>query len=718
MPQVKEYSVSEWSALSPAQIAAPLPWSETSLCVHHAGYKGTRGGVLMIRLGDGADAQSLCVKPCQRLVNMDLELLAADILSAAGLRVPAARLATQAEIEDEMVPNLIAKFECTSGSWNIPDFLASAGLYCMRADLRKQAGIPDSVAVAQLAALKASRAERRAAIEAGEARAEPVAVLEFVRGPTLPQAGGIAALGEGEYETLGLLAALDVLLNNADRLPIFFETEGNQGNLGNIILEPSADGSVVCCAIDSCVNPLEGAALEKYVERIRAQGSTPSLTAASAALEMLGGTVLLDSHLSALRYGWYQGLEKICEMTQNGALRAAIDTRVDAAVAAGGTRGELPKATTHLLTVAEAIASLVAAGGVPPPRHPPEAYPENRLSGSSALGAFLMKACASLPPDATALFAFDFDKTLTNGFAPPGASLEARIRGGAHTLEGLKATADLPGARRYIITARADETGRVSQGTLQQLASQISRSQPELLEYFDAPSDESCHRIVKLSSTLVPDTALSEAVSGGTSHGTSLGTSSSPGASPPHAWWWRDVPLSRGGGMYATLQGDGGPILHGGSVLASGYNKCLALLFACTAQSDARPPTHIFFVDDNPHNAYEVHCDLPERMRVWAGAEACHSGPQVTGWAPVVRSLWWDLHEEEFESQTIPPNTSGPDFAYLRDGAHRDFLYGPALRHFGLSPSDIAERAQRYERVRKEREELRAASRSNAEPAS
>ena len=326
-----------------------------------------------------------------------------------------------------MVPNLIAKFECTSGCWNIPDFLASAGLYCMRADLRQQAGIPDNVAVAQQAALNASRLERRAAIEAGEARAEPVAVLEFVRGPTLPQAGGIAALGQVEYETLGRLAALDVLLNNADRLPIFFETEGNQGNLGNIILEPSSDGSVVCCAIDSCVNPLEGAALDKYAERIRAQGLTPSLSAASAALGMLGGAVLLDSHLSALRHGWYQGLEKICEMTRNGALRAAIDARVDAAVAAGGTRGELPKATTHLLTVAEAIASLVAAGGVPPPRHPPEAYPENRLSGSSALGAFLMKACASLPPDATALFAFDFDKTLTNGFAPPGAITEVCV---------------------------------------------------------------------------------------------------------------------------------------------------------------------------------------------------------------------------------------------------------------------------------------------------
>ena len=92
--------------------------------------------------------------------------------------------------------------------------------------------------------------------------------------------------------------------------------------------------------------------------------------------------------------------------------------------------------------------------------------------------------------------------------------------------------------------------------------------------------------------------------------------------------------------------------------------------------------------------------------------------PEVSVAAPTVRSIWWDLHEEEFESQTIPPNTSGPDFAYLRDCVHGDFLYGPALRHFGLSPSDMAERAQRYERVRKEREELRAASRSNAEPAS
>ena len=114
-------------------------------------------------------------------------------------------------------------------------------------------------------------------------------------------------------------------------------------------------------------------------------------------------------------------------------------------------------------------------------------------------------------------------------------------------------------------------------------------------------------------------------------------------------------------------------------------------------------------------NAYEVHCDLPDRLRQWAAREAASSGSQVTGAVPVVRSLWWDLYEEEFESQTIVPNTLGADFAYLHDGAHREFLYGPALRHFGLSPSDITERAQRYERVQKEREELRVAAAAVAE---
>ena len=691
VPEVKAYSFSDWSALAPANIELPVPWSEVSLCVHHAGYMGTRGGILVVRLGDGAEARSLCVKPFdKRLVNGDHELLATDILRAAGLRVPAARLASQAEIDDEITPSLIAKFECTSGSWSMPDFLQNAGLYFLRADLRQKAGISEDLATAQQEALKAKRAERRAAIEAKEARAEPVAVLEFVRGPTLLQCGSITSLGEGEFEALGLMAAFDVLLNNTDRLPVLFDTEGN---LGNVILEPGSDGGVVCCAIDSCANPLEGAALERHLARLRAQAHEPDLTAAAAAFSTLCGAALLEAQLDAIRRGWRRGLVRICEMVRGGALQAAIDARADAAVAAGGARGELAKASAYLLSVARAIADLPgAADGAPPPQRPlsatapPDAHPENRLSGWAGLGTFLVEACSSLPADAVPLFAFDFDKTLTNGFAPPGACLEARVRGGAHTLDGLRATAAVPCSRRCIITARADETGRVSQGKLQQVVSQLHRAQPELLEFFEIPSDESCHRIVEL----VPGEA-------------------SEVASENRVRRWRDVPRATWGpGMYATLQGDGRPILVGGAVYAAGYSKSLALLRACIAESVA-VPTHIFFVDDAPNNAYEVHRDLPGWLREWSADEASRGARQDLAAEPVVRSLWWDLHEEEFESKSIATTTSGADFAYLRDGADQGFLYSSALRHFGLSESDIVERAEKYERVRREHEARQAA---------
>ena len=694
VPEVKAYSFSDWSALAPANIELPVPWSEVSLCVHHAGYMGTRGGVLVVRLGDGAEARSLCVKPFdKRLVNGDHELLATDILRAAGLRVPAARLASQAEIDDEITPSLIAKFECTSGSWSMPDFLQNAGLYFLRADLRQKAGIPEDLATAQQEALKAKRAERRAAIEAKEARAEPVAVLEFVRGPTLLQCGSITSLGEGEFEALGLMAAFDVLLNNTDRLPVLFDTEGN---LGNVILEPGSDGGVVCCAIDSCANPLEGAALERHLARLRAQAHEPDLTAAAAAFSTLCGAALLEAQLDAIRRGWRRGLVRICEMVRGGALQAAIDARADAAVAAGGARGELAKASAYLLSVARAIADLPgAADGAPPPQRPlsatapPDAHPENRLSGWAGLGTFLVEACSSLPADAVPLFAFDFDKTLTNGFAPPGACLEARVRGGAHTLDGLRATAAVPCSRRCIITARADETGRVSQGKLQQVVSQLHRAQPELLEFFEIPSDESCHRIVELVPGEASEVASENA--------------------PQGAWRWRDVPRATWGpGMYATLQGDGRPILVGGAVYAAGYSKSLALLRACIAESVA-VPTHIFFVDDAPNNAYEVHRDLPGWLREWSADEASRGARQDLAAEPVVRSLWWDLHEEEFESKSIATTTSGADFAYLRDGADQGFLYSSALRHFGLSESDIVERAEKYERVRREHEARQAA---------
>ena len=120
-------------------------------------------------------------------------------------------------------------------------------------------------------------------------------------------------------------------------------------------------------------------------------------------------------------------------------------------------------------------------------------------------------------------------------------------------------------------------------------------------------------------------------------------------------------------------------------------------------------PTHIFFIDDAPNNAYEVHRDLPGWLQQWSARRVGEGGRQEAAVEPVLRSLWWDLFEEEFVSKTTAPTTSGPDFAYLRDGAHQDFLYGSALRHFGLTESTIVGRARQYDQVQRERDARQAA---------
>jgi len=90
-------------------------------------------------------------------------------------------------------------------------------------------------------------------------------------------------------------------------------------------------------------------------------------------------------------------------------------------------------------------------------------------------------------------------------------------------------------------------------------------------------------------------------------------------------------------------------------------------------------------------------------------AEAVAAAAAAKAAAVVVRALWWDLHDEEFVAGTATPTTSGPDFAYLRDHLQQGFVYDAALRHFGLSPADIAERAEKYERVHQERAQRRLA---------
>lgn len=296
----------DWADLGRSDIAAPLPWALASRCVHIAGGIGSNGGVLAVQLGEGDAASAVCVKQFDaKKVRPDMEMLAAHLLRAARVRAPLARYATQAEIDDEIAPAVGKAYFEGGGSWACPRL-------CMQAMFEQPAivaklGLPDKLVDEWRDKWQAERAQKRVAIEAGEERAEAIAVIEFVRGPTLLQGGG-GALGEAEYEALGRLAAFDVLLNNFDRLPVLFD---NEGNLANVMLERREGGGVTCCAIDSCVNPLRGAAREKYLRwaqvhppytrsrplprsplvnrRLRSEAPEPDLAQAAAALAAAAG---------------------------------------------------------------------------------------------------------------------------------------------------------------------------------------------------------------------------------------------------------------------------------------------------------------------------------------------------------------------------------------------------------------------------------------------
>ena len=381
----------DWADLGRSDIAAPLPWALASRCVHIAGGIGSNGGVLAVQLGEGDAASAVCVKQFDaKKVRPDMEMLAAHLLRAARVRAPLARYATQAEIDDEIAPAVGKAYFEGGGSWACPRL-------CMQAMFEQPAivaklGLPDKLVDEWRDKWQAERAQKRVAIEAGEERAEAIAVIEFVRGPTLLQGGG-GALGEAEYEALGRLAAFDVLLNNFDRLPVLFD---NEGNLANVMLERREGGGVTCCAIDSCVNPLRGAAREKYLRwaqvhpPLHTQPAASTLAAREQAAALRGAgagpgaggsgprrrggrcTAPLPSprerrpraygslfstpapradtgtgpepDTAALRRGWAGGLADIAEMARGGALAAALESFGAEAALAGADRDELDAA--------------------------------------------------------------------------------------------------------------------------------------------------------------------------------------------------------------------------------------------------------------------------------------------------------------------------------------------------------------------------------------
>jgi hypothetical protein len=82
------------------------------------------------------------------------------------------------------------------------------------------------------------------------------------------------------------------------------------------------------------------------------------------------------------------------------------------------------------------------------------------------------------------LLIFDFDRTLTNGFAEPGQPLDKRIRGGEASLSALN-QACAKGIEMFIVTARAP-----TKLTIEQLEASLNNCQQELFQVFGKSTDE------------------------------------------------------------------------------------------------------------------------------------------------------------------------------------------------------------------------------------
>ncbi|KAH9258592.1 hypothetical protein BASA81_003094 [Batrachochytrium salamandrivorans] len=113
-----------------------------------------------------------------------------------------------------------------------------------------------------------------------------------------------------------------------------------------------------------------------------------------------------------------------------------------------------------------------------------------RIDGRLGLGNLISRL--ELEPGRD-VFVFDFDRTLTNGFASPDQELDItlRIRGGSHTLDALRLLKRL-GVEMYIVTAR-----NPSRLTIEQLEASIQRCQLELGEFF-LPSPDSQYVVESL----------------------------------------------------------------------------------------------------------------------------------------------------------------------------------------------------------------------------
>lgn len=327
-----------------SQDIALVPWDTALLGTHLAGGKGTEGignfdtgsggGIDVVELAGGT---AVCVRKGTSIIT---EVIADALAEVLGVRVARMRLVNGDSEEGRTIREV-------SKRWMSEDIGREL------ARLEKQLPMMDTKTAANVKAWLNWSAH--------------CAVVEFVPGTSLGTAvAALEAPSPGLLAGLGHLCALDLLLNNMDRMPL--PCWGNDGNLTNAIVTTANE----LVGIDQQVRHIDpGPSLDAYLGKVRnlsakvLQGSAPAITASiRTAISKHCGVDLSDGSLELVIEGMGAVLRKVALEARSGLLResmAAAVAKVEKANLSAGPVDPASIAVKDVVFVEQVIDAVVKA---------------------------------------------------------------------------------------------------------------------------------------------------------------------------------------------------------------------------------------------------------------------------------------------------------------------------------------------------------------------
>eukprot|EP00746_Dinoflagellata_sp_MGD_P117247 gnl/MRDRNA2_/MRDRNA2_53071_c0_seq1.p1 gnl/MRDRNA2_/MRDRNA2_53071_c0~~gnl/MRDRNA2_/MRDRNA2_53071_c0_seq1.p1 ORF type:complete len:451 (+),score=96.76 gnl/MRDRNA2_/MRDRNA2_53071_c0_seq1:72-1355(+) len=286
-----------WRSIRPRKIS-DVPWKDVCQTMF---VEGGSGGVLLVEL---ADREAVCLKP-QGMMAVS-EFMAASVAKYLSVRVAEHRVL----------------YWATEEYWDLSCALQNASTMVVGHETKVKSIITGTSG-------------------SGNALSrEFVGIVEFVPGFGLMGIEAQQALSNPSHElltALGELCALDVVLNNMDRMPL--PLWQNEGNLSNIMVSEAA-----IVGIDQQVNAVvEGPGLDQYlkklgdlIEDINTGGAKVTATVQQALLENCGVDLSQDK-LRVIVTSLGEKLRQVAELWREGEIQQCLANAKVAATAVFGS---------------------------------------------------------------------------------------------------------------------------------------------------------------------------------------------------------------------------------------------------------------------------------------------------------------------------------------------------------------------------------------------